>query len=70
MRRASVACPLVWGVSKKALRKNANGTTEMQKHSSMPRTTPKLAPLNSPPVDMIAQVKDMMKPKMTPSERK
>jgi hypothetical protein len=36
----------------------------------MPSTTPKLASLKRPPVDMMAQVKDMIKPRITPSEMK
>ena len=67
---ARVAWPLVCGVSKKALMKNANGTVDKQNTSSMPRITPKFASLKRPPVEMMAHEKDRMKPKIAPSERK
>lgn len=67
---AKVACPLVCGVSKNAVRKNANGTAERQNTNRRPNIVPKFALLNNPPVVNNVQRKDRTNPVIIPSDMK
>jgi hypothetical protein len=67
---ASVACPLVCGVSKNAHRKKANGTADRQNTNRRPKIVPKLALLNNPPVVNKVHKNESTNPVITPSDIK